>query len=205
MSEETKLENITLPDLAWDPDNENCTEKEEDPDLVEHDRLCISFDTRACLEMMWRCGACEYRDETAQILISPASARQKAYAIICTLMPHESDPDDCNSDDELELRRLHDWLSDYYDRDREEDFREEEVEDVEREFYNKLIQPFTDRVRDQGWLDHGKITVPYCIIRHNSWFVGGDCLEDPNYQTPDRDTAFIHTLRWLYGKNDWEN
>lgn len=203
MSEETKLENITLPDLTWDPDDEDSTE-DEDLDLVELKRPNLSFDTRACRDEIWLCGACYYRDETAQILMSPASATQKTYAIVCTLMPHEENPDDCNSDDELELRRLHDWLFDYYGWDREDGLLEEEVEDIERELYNKLIQPLTDRMRDQGWLHHGEITVSDCISRHNSWFIGDSCFDNFYDQTPDQNTAFIHTLRWLYGKDDDE-
>lgn len=202
--EKTKLENLKLPNLDWDPDDEDSTGEEEDLNLVEHDRPNLSFDTRACLDEMWLCGACDYKDEVALILSSPATARQKTYAI-CLLMPYESDPDDCNSDDELEMRRLQNWLFEHYCWNTEEDLPVGMVKDVEHELYEKLIQPLTERMEQQGWLQRDEITLTDCISRHNSWFVGGDCLDDPNYQTPDSDTAFIHTLRWLYGMNDWEN
>lgn len=204
MSEETKLENIMLPDLDWDPDDEDCTEEKEDPDWVEHDRPSLSFDTRACLDEMWLCGACDYKDEVALILSSPATSRQKTYAIVCGLMPYEADPDDCDSDDELELRRLHDWLFDYYGWDKEDDLRNDQVENIEHELYEKLIQSLTDRMEQQGWLQRSEITLADCISRHNSWFVGCSCLEVPNQTPYSSDFAFIHTLRWLYGRNDWE-
>lgn len=201
--EKTKLENITLPDLTWDPDDEDSTE-EDDPDLVELKRPNLSFDTRACLDEMWLCGACDYKDEVALILSSPATARQKIYVIVCGLMPYEADPDDCNSDDELELRRLHDWLFDYYDMYREDGLLADQVEDIEHELYTKLIQPLTDRMEQQGWLKCDEITLADCISRHNSWFIGDNCFDNAYDPTPNRGTAFIHTLRWLYGRNDWE-
>ncbi len=204
MTEETKLENIMLPDLAWDPDNEDCTE-EDDMDLVEHERPSLSFDTRACLDEMWSSGACAYKDEVALILCSPATSRQKTYAIVCGLMPYEADPDDCNCDDELELRRLHDWLFDYYDMEREDSLWNDEIEDLEHELYEKLIQPLTDRMEQQGWLQRDEITLADCISRHNSWFIGDNCFENFYNPTPDHGTAFIHTLRWLYGRNDEDN
>lgn len=204
---ETKSETLELPDFDWDPDydldEEDCTEEENNnPDLKELRRPKIAFNTAACLSEMWLCGACDYKDEVALILSSPATARQKIYAIVCVLMPSEADPDECNSDDEIELRHLYNWLYDYYDLYQEETLGVDRVKDIEDELYTKLIQPLTDRMEQQGWMLRKDITMSDCIENHNSWFVGDNC--DNWVDTPTDHTAFIHTLRWLYGKNDDE-